>query len=57
MIGDRYHDIKAGKANNIQTVGVLWGYGAQEELIEAGADLIAEEPEDLNWLFEYYTGE
>ena len=57
MIGDRSHDIKGGKANNIQTVGVLWGYGTQDELVTAGADLIAEEPEDLNWLFEYYTGE
>ncbi len=57
MIGDRSHDITGGKANNLQTVGVLWGYGNQDELIEAGADMIIEEPDDLNWLFEFYSGE
>jgi phosphoglycolate phosphatase len=57
MIGDRSHDITGGKANGLQTVGVLWGYGNQEELIKAGADLIIEEPDDLNWLMEFYSGE
>jgi phosphoglycolate phosphatase len=57
MIGDRYHDIKGGKANNLQTVGVLWGYGNSDELIDAGADLVIDEPDDLNWLMEFYSGE
>jgi phosphoglycolate phosphatase len=56
MVGDRAHDIKAGLANNIQTVGVLWGYGTKDELISAGADLVVDRPADLDWLLEYYEG-
>ena len=32
MIGDRLHDIMAGKANNTSTIGVLWGFGSRQEL-------------------------
>ena len=56
MVGDRKHDILGGKANDIQTVGVLWGYGSRQELIEAGADMLIEDPQDLGWMFEYYEG-
>src|SRR5262245_47706652 len=31
MIGDRVHDIVGGRANNTRTMGVLWGYGSEEE--------------------------
>jgi phosphoglycolate phosphatase len=37
MIGDRRDDIEGGKANNIASIGVLWGYGSEEELKNAGA--------------------
>ena len=51
MIGDRHYDIRAAKAFGFGSVGVLWGYGSREELEEAGADYIAERPEDiLEWL-------
>jgi phosphoglycolate phosphatase-like HAD superfamily hydrolase len=40
MIGDTTVDIKAGKAAGAQTVGVLCGFGQEEELRSAGADLI-----------------
>ena len=51
MIGDRYHDIEGAKANGIDSMGVLFGYGDREELQNAGADYIAETPEDiLNFL-------
>ena len=40
MIGDRYHDIEGAKANGLDSAGVLWGYGSQEELENAGADYI-----------------
>ena len=47
MVGDRRHDIEGAKANNLPAIGVLYGYGSREELETAGADWIAETPEDL----------
>ena len=47
MIGDRAHDIIGAKANNVASIGVLFGYGSREELADAGADMIAESVEDL----------
>jgi phosphoglycolate phosphatase len=32
MIGDRYVDITAAQKNNLQSAGVLWGYGSHSEL-------------------------
>lgn len=40
MIGDRRHDIEGGKACGLESVGVLYGYGTEQELTEAGADHI-----------------
>jgi len=40
MIGDTTVDILAGKAAGAQTVGVLCGFGEEDELRRAGADLI-----------------
>ncbi len=37
MIGDRSHDVIGAKRNGIRAVGVTYGYGSSEELIEAGA--------------------
>jgi phosphoglycolate phosphatase len=47
MVGDRLHDIHAAKANNLRSIGVLWGYGGQVELQEAGADLIIATPAEV----------
>ena len=47
MIGDRKHDIEGAKNNGLFSVGVRWGYAPEGELEEAGADRIAETPEDL----------
>ena len=47
MIGDRYHDVEGAKANNLKSAGVLWGYGSEEELREAGASVVFAKPEDL----------
>jgi len=44
MIGDRAQDVLAAKANGILPIGVLWGYGSREELLEAGARGLCEEP-------------
>jgi phosphoglycolate phosphatase len=47
MVGDRLHDIEAAKANNLRSIGVLWGYGGREELERVGADRIAATPADV----------
>ncbi|MCL2096415.1 MAG: HAD hydrolase-like protein [Oscillospiraceae bacterium] len=43
MIGDRVHDIEGAAKNNIESVGVLYGYGGEEELTsgEFRSDYIA----------------
>jgi len=47
MLGDRYHDIEAAKANAIDSIGALWGYGGREELENAGAGAIATAPAEV----------
>ena len=47
MLGDRYHDIEAAKANDVRSIGALWGYGGRDELEQAGADWIAARPDDV----------
>lgn len=37
MIGDRDNDVLGARANGIDTYGVLWGFGNEQELMEAGA--------------------
>ncbi|MBR3826035.1 MAG: HAD hydrolase-like protein [Lachnospiraceae bacterium] len=40
MIGDRKFDIEGARAQEVESVGVSYGYGSIEELKEAGADYI-----------------
>ena len=47
MIGDRRHDLAGAIANEIEPVGVSWGYGSVEELETAGATTIAHAPAEL----------
>ncbi len=47
MVGDRSHDVVAGQAHGLVTVGVLWGIGDRAELEEAGADHVVETPAQL----------
>ena len=47
MVGDRKHDIIGAKANGLKSVGVLYGYGDESELLSAGADYIATMPKDI----------
>lgn len=37
MVGDRDYDIIGAKENGVEGVGVLYGYGSEEELVSAGA--------------------
>ena len=47
MVGDRLHDVLGAKALNMDSIGVLYGYGDYKELSEAGANYIAESPEKV----------
>lgn len=47
MIGDRHHDIEGAKANGIDSIGVLYGYGSRVELVSAGAKYTADTPNDI----------
>ncbi len=47
MIGDTTVDIRSGKAAGAQTAGVLCGFGTEQELRKAGADLILPSTADL----------
>ncbi|MCH5210995.1 MAG: HAD-IA family hydrolase [Oscillospiraceae bacterium] len=47
MVGDRRHDIIGAKKCSIASCGVRFGYAEEGELEEAGADMIAEDMEEL----------
>ena len=47
MIGDRKYDIAAASRNSMRSIGVLWGFGGQAELEQAGATAICANPRDL----------
>ena len=47
MIGDREHDVRAGRACGTATVGVLWGAGSADELAAAGAGVLVASPPEL----------
>lgn len=47
MVGDREYDIEGAKAVGIASIGVLYGFGSEEELKKAGADYIAATVEEL----------
>jgi phosphoglycolate phosphatase len=41
MVGDRRYDMEAARANGVRPVGVTYGYGTKEELLEVGAEQLA----------------
>lgn len=47
MVGDRKHDIYGAKSNGLKAIGVLYGYGDEDELKKAGADFLANSPADI----------
>ena len=50
MIGDTTVDMRAGKSAGTQTVGVLCGFGEEEELLRLGADVILKTTSELTSL-------
>lgn len=47
VIGDAVYDMQMAKAAGATAIGVAWGYASVEELLAAGADMIAHHPNDL----------
>ena len=47
MIGDRAGDMVAARINGVRSIGALWGYGSEAELVEAGADSLCASPSEL----------
>lgn len=56
MVGDREHDILAGVANCVATIGVTWGIGDADELLAAGADEVVDRPHQLRAAVERLLG-
>jgi phosphoglycolate phosphatase len=47
MVGDREQDVIGARKNNLEAVGVTWGFGSEEELQKAGAKIILHHPSEL----------
>ena len=47
MVGDTVYDILGAKAHGIPAIGVDWGYGKTQDMVEAGAAAIAYTTEEL----------
>lgn len=47
MVGDRKYDAEGAKICGIDSLGVLYGHGSEEELREAGFDYICKTCDDV----------
>lgn len=47
MVGDRDTDVLGAAANQVATIGVLYGFGTATELMQAGARALIKTPEQL----------
>ncbi len=58
LIGDRGDDMRAAKDQGLHAVGVTYGYGSREELIEGGAEALVDSVADLDaWLDAHASGD
>jgi phosphoglycolate phosphatase len=47
MAGDRRYDMAAARHHGLRAIGVTWGFGSEQELVDAGADVLAGDPDQL----------
>lgn len=47
MVGDRHFDIEGARHHGMDSAGVLWGFGSETELREAGAGRLLATPQEL----------
>lgn len=52
MVGDRGVDITGARANGVDGIGVLWGFGSRAELEGVGAVAAIERPAEMLGLFD-----
>lgn len=45
--GDHDIDMRTGRNAGVHTVGVTWGFHTRQTLLDAGADFVADTPEDI----------
>jgi len=55
MIGDTVYDIEMAVAARARAIGVAWGYHTPAELLEAGAETVAETPAQLGEMLDGTT--
>ena len=48
VVGDRFYDLDAARANGLRVIGVTWGMGERDEL--EGADVLVDRPGELGAL-------
>lgn len=47
MVGDTAYDVIGASAHGIPTIGVTWGYGKAQDILDAGAVAMADSPQAL----------
>jgi phosphoglycolate phosphatase len=47
LVGDRHTDVVAATTHGLLPVGVTWGFGTRAELVEAGATIVVDRPDDV----------
>jgi phosphoglycolate phosphatase len=47
MVGDRHYDMVGAQQNGVSAIGVTWGFGTEQELVEAGAIGLCKKPQAL----------
>jgi phosphoglycolate phosphatase len=47
MIGDSVHDMRMARAAGVAAIGVAWGFQPVDDLLQAGADVIATQMREL----------
>ena len=53
MVGDTHFDVLGANAHGIRTIGVTWGYGEAQRMLDAGAAAVVS---DMDALYRAITG-
>lgn len=48
MVGDKFHDLEAAEQLKLDCIGVLYGYGTKEELLNYPHVFLAQKPADIS---------